>query len=433
MRGLRGHRPPPPPLGAGRSSSPCSTKPASPPSWPPTRDLEQDRDLRPGDRIALRKSSSRSVRREAHGPRPRPLHHHGARYRTPTASWSAPSSSAAQVQPPPPARGAATPRPPRPAAPCGPAAVNRDNAFCFEGAKEGQLLIQRCARAARSATHRARVPGVLVHRLGHRRGQRAGHRPQLRGQPLPAGTPRSTTRWRSASSSSRRACGVSSTSSTSPPRTSRSACRSHGLAASLRRRPDAAALPADRGVPDGLLLSTKSTRRSPASPPILRGRATIERVKEAEARRPGSTTPCGPTLAEADLLGLGLPEDVGGSGGGLSRCARCSRSRAAAGAGAAGPTTLGAPGRRRVRQPRPAGPAAAGGRRRRLPSTVALDQPRAPRAHPGPPPATATAGARRRRRSCPAARAPGCWWPPRRRRPGLFLVAHAAGCRAGSG
>ena len=151
-------------------------------------DQEYLRPLVLGDRLSGDLGHRVGLAREAHRPRRRPLRHHPPRVHRPARRAG---GHHAVPDPQVPARARARHR----AASTPPAALRprpaltQDNAFFFDGARQGELLIQRCASCGDAAPPAA--PG-LRGRAGRSSGtrvdlERARDRLQLRGRPPPPG------------------------------------------------------------------------------------------------------------------------------------------------------------------------------------------------------------------------------------------------------
>ena len=208
------------------------------------------------------------------------------------------------------------PRPKRPRP-----AITHDNAFFFEGTKAGKLLIQRCSscqqlrhpartRCARSAirssgtrSRRAAVGTVFSFVVNHhpkvpafdyparRRRHRTGRRHASRVEPH---------RHRSGRRRDRHGC-----------------CRRDGR---IRRRADAPAVSARHGRRSGLMdfsFNEEQNTVRELSAQIFDGMAGVDRVKEVEASEHRLDHALWLELAKANLLGLAVPEDHGGSGLGM--------------------------------------------------------------------------------------------------------------------
>ena len=96
-----------------------------------------------------------------------------------------------------------------------------------------------------------------------------------------------------------------------------------------RPGPHAARVPSAGGAERGLLLQRRAGRRARerGRRRSSTARLTVERVKAVERSDERFDRALWAQLAEANLLGLCLPEDDGGSGLGVPSCAWCSSSR----------------------------------------------------------------------------------------------------------
>ena len=185
--------------------------------------------------------------------------------------------------------------------------INRDNAFWFEGAENGQAPdpAVRGLRAAASSP-RARLCGLRVLRVGRRRGDGARHRLQLHDQPPPADPGLRLPAGRGPDRAGGGHAPGRPTSSASTPTTSRSArpCRSSSPS-STTSSPCPSSAPCPRRA-DGLQLHRGTGRGPRPRRADLRrhghrraGDAEIEATDERFDRELWAQ------LAEAGLLGIG--------------------------------------------------------------------------------------------------------------------------------
>ena len=283
--------------------------------------------LRDGDRGGLRREEDRARRRALRHPAhrvPRPARRAGRAHALPPAQVQA--GGAAEAPRPAPAAGS-RPRP-KPA-------VTHDNRFFWEGVAQRELRIQRCNACGRLQ----HPPGPMCpacHGLDLGYAALAGTR-----DPSTASSSRIIRRFRPSRCPNLIVLveleeGTRIVSNLVGARAragARSACRSRS---SSPRSSRGALLPRFRpaaGVGASAWISPSAASRKPCA--ISRARsspsaAATSAARSSSAAASGSTRSCGRELVKANLAGLAIPEDVGGSGFGmLEVCARARGGRAA--------------------------------------------------------------------------------------------------------